>query len=144
MYSLQEAAKDLMENMKEQINTLGEDVSDYLKKKILHEYEYGDYLRFKLQKLSLVRINFDANKVMTITKDAKITVPDMIGNIGGTLGVFIGFSFLGLLDSLLEFLQYLMRKKWIPKFIKPKDVKAPRSKKKIRQLKKSTNPNTKY
>jgi hypothetical protein len=47
---------------------------------------------------------------LTVTKDAKITIPDMIGNIGGTLGVFIGFSFLGLLDDLVEFFRNLYRR----------------------------------
>ena len=56
---------------------------------------------------SLVHINFEATKVLTVTKDAKDTVTDMIGNIGGTLGVFIGFSFLGLLDNLIELFDYL-------------------------------------
>ena len=46
-------------------------------------------------------------QVWTVTKDAKVTIPDLIGNIGGTLGVFIGFSFLGLFDNLIEFFKYL-------------------------------------
>ena len=57
--------------------------------------------------MSIIHINFEGSKVWTVTKDAKITLPDMIGNIGGTLGVFIGFSFLGLLDTLIEWLEYL-------------------------------------
>ena len=36
-----------------------------------------------------------------IIKDAKVTFADMLGNIGGTLGVFIGLSFVGLLDFIL-------------------------------------------
>ena len=69
-----------------------------------------DFLKPKLEKASLIRINFDGPEAMTVTKDAKITLPDMIGNIGGTLGVFIGFSFIGFLDSLIELFQYLNRK----------------------------------
>ena len=56
---------------------------------------------------TLVHINFEELNAWAVTKDAKITIPDMVGNIGGTLGVFIGFSFLGLLDDLVEFFQYL-------------------------------------
>ena len=67
----------------------------------------------KTLKTALIRINFDENEVWTVTKDAKITIPDMIGNIGGTLGDFIGFSFLGLLDTIIEMFQYLKRKKWV-------------------------------
>ena len=70
------------------------------------------FLKPKLEKLSLIHINFEESRVWTVTKDAKITTSDMIGNIGGTLGVFIGFSFLGLLDTLIEVAQYLLRKEW--------------------------------
>ena len=34
-------------------------------------------------------------------KDAKVTFADMLENIGGTLGVFIGLSFVGLLDFFI-------------------------------------------
>ena len=65
------------------------------------------FLQEKLERATLVHINFEELKAWTVTKDAKITIPDMVGSIGGTLGVFIGFSFLGLLDDLVEFFQYL-------------------------------------
>ena len=65
------------------------------------------FLEDRLKRTTLVHINFEELKALTITKDAKITIPDMIGNIGGTLGVFIGFSFMGLLDDIIEFFQYL-------------------------------------
>ena len=32
----------------------------------------------------------------------------MLGSIGGTLGIFIGFSFLGIISSMLEQLQVLL------------------------------------
>ena len=68
---------------------------------------WDDFLNIRLKRMSIIHINFEKSKVLSVTKDAKITLPDMIGNIGGTLGVFIGFSFLGLLDTLIEWLQYL-------------------------------------
>ena len=68
---------------------------------------FQDFINLRLQRMSIIHINFEGSKVWTVTKDAKITLPDMIGNIGGTLGVFIGFSFLGLLDTLIEWLEYL-------------------------------------
>ena len=73
----------------------------------------GDFKAWepKLKRTSMIHINFDEKHFWTVTKDAKMTIPDIIGNIGGTLGVFIGFSFLGLLDTIMEFFQYLMRKK---------------------------------
>ena len=70
----------------------------------------NQFLGPKLKRKSLISINFEGPEVLTVTKDAKITVPDMIGNIGGTLGVFVGFSFIGLLDYLIEFVQYLNRR----------------------------------
>ena len=62
-----------------------------------------------MKRTSIVHVNFVEKQVWTVTKDAKITIPDMIGNIGGTLGVFVGFSFLGLLDTMVEFFHYLKR-----------------------------------
>ena len=66
-----------------------------------------EFVEPRLQRSSLIHINFEESEVWTVTKDAKITIPDMVGNIGGTLGVFIGFSFLGLLDTFIEWMQYL-------------------------------------
>ena len=94
----------------------GKEFLDILFKSDKLSWYIGDYwnedrfLNVKLQKMSLIHINFEESKVWTVTKDAKITVPDMIGNIGGTLGVFIGFSFLGLLDTLTEWMEYIQRK----------------------------------
>ena len=65
------------------------------------------YLKDGFERATLVHINFEELEALAVTKDAKITIPDMIGNIGGTLGVFIGFSFMGLLDDIIEFFQYL-------------------------------------
>ena len=65
------------------------------------------FLQEKLNRATLVHINFEELKVWTVTKDAKITILDMIGNIGGTLGVFVGFSFLGFLDHLFKLFKYL-------------------------------------
>ena len=56
--------------------------------------------------MSLIHINFEEYNVLTVTKDAKITTPDIVGNVGGTLGIFLGFSCLGLLDILIELVNY--------------------------------------
>ena len=109
-FSLQEAARSNISNL--ETLELGKDFANFLQSLILMDTEPNDIDK-KLQKTALIRINFDENEVWTVTKDAKITIPDMIGNIGGTLGVFIGFSFLGLLDTIIEMFQYLKRKKWV-------------------------------
>ena len=70
----------------------------------------NEFLTPKLERMSLIHINFEESQVLAVTKDAKVTLPDMVGNIGGTLGVFIGFSFLGLLDVSIRCLQYLRGK----------------------------------
>ena len=99
------------------LKSYGTDFENYfLKSERLFHYldhfsrtEFG-FATSRLQRSSLIHINFEESEVWTVTKDAKITLPDMIGNIGGTLGVFIGFSFLGLLDTFIEWMQYLQRK----------------------------------
>ena len=48
-------------------------------------------------------------KVMSIEKEYLINdFIGMLGSIGGTLGMFIGFSFLGVISSMLEYLQKFM------------------------------------
>ena len=88
------------------LDSYGQDTVNYfMKSKKISDYmgnfwNLGDFLRPQLKKSSIVHINFEESKVWTVTKDAKITMPDMIGNVGGTLGVFIGFSFLGKISKL--------------------------------------------
>ena len=78
--------------------------------KIFFNLELDVSLKQKLQKMSLIHINFEESEVWRVTKDAKITMPGMIASIGGTLGLLIGFSFLGLLDTFTGWLQYFKRK----------------------------------
>ena len=60
--------------------------------------------------VSLVHINFEDPDVTVFIKDSKLTKEYLIGNIGGTFGVFLGFSFVGLLDSIINFITWIMRK----------------------------------
>ena len=39
-----------------------------------------------------MRIHFDTPTFDIITKDSKIKITDMVGIIGGTMGLFTGFS----------------------------------------------------
>ena len=66
-----------------------------------------NFLKTSLSMFSNVHINFKSMEVTTVTKDVKVSVPDMIGTIGGTLGVFLGFSTLGMVQSLLDLLRKL-------------------------------------
>ena len=90
----------------------GDDYANYFQNNLLGgaRSSFGNmnkFLDFKLKKTSLIHINFDEAEVWTMKKDAKATLANMIGNIGGTLGVFIGFSFVGLLKSMIDFFLYL-------------------------------------
>ena len=56
---------------------------------------------------SLVRINFGSPRATVITQDAKVTFADMVGSIGGTFGVFLGISFVSLMDEFMEWCLWL-------------------------------------
>ena len=58
---------------------------------------------------SYVQINFADPHATVITQDAKVTFADKIGSIGGTFGVFLGLSFVSLLDEILDGLQKIYR-----------------------------------
>ena len=67
----------------------------------------SNYLKEALKMFSLVQINFKSIEITTVTKDVKVSIPDMIGTIGGTFGIFLGLSTLGLVQSLLDFIEQL-------------------------------------
>ena len=60
-----------------------------------------------LQRTALVHINFEDKYATVIMKDAKVTFPDMLGTIGGTFGVFLGASFVGILDNVIAFWRWM-------------------------------------
>ena len=111
-YLLKEAEKYPMTDTIPNFESYGYDYINYFHNNLLGDprSSFGDmnkFLEFKLKKTSLIHINFDEAEVWTLKKDAKVTLANMIGNIGGTLGVFIGFSFVGLLKSMIDFFLYL-------------------------------------
>ena len=114
-YSLIQHENSQMDRIRN-LESYGDDFVDYFTKteRLLPYMDWFNTQRGfvvpRLQRSSLIHINFEESKVWVVTKDAKITIPDMVGNIGGTLGVFIGFSFLGLLDTFIEWMQYLQEK----------------------------------
>ena len=58
---------------------------------------------------SYIQINFADPHATVINQDAKVTFADKIGSIGGTFGVFLGLSFVSLLDEILDGLQNIYR-----------------------------------
>ena len=61
-------------------------------------------------KLALININFGEPQATVITKDAKVTFPDMLANVGGTFGIFLGFSFLGVYDFFAYIIGQISKK----------------------------------
>ena len=59
---------------------------------------------------SIVQINFLDPYATEILQDAKVTFADMVGSIGGTFGVFLGLSFVSLVDELVEWIEWCMKK----------------------------------
>ena len=60
--------------------------------------------------MSFVHVNFDDPQATVVTKDAKVTPYSMIGSIGGTLGIFLGFSFVGLIDIIIHIIHQAIHK----------------------------------
>ena len=60
-----------------------------------------------IRQVGFVEINFDHQLATLTLKDAKVTFPDKVGNIGGTFGVFLGLSFVGILDVMILVCQWI-------------------------------------
>ena len=83
---------------------------------------YAQYMKQNMKQYSLVKVSFESPQVTKITKDAKVTVPDMVSNIGGTLGIFLGLSTISILDQIIDWMKglndVLRGKKAPPKILK--------------------------
>ncbi len=73
--------------------------------------EHGSILDERLKKMALVSINFGEPHAMMITQDAKVTFADMIGNVGGTFGIFLGISMITLFDLCLDAFSFVKKNK---------------------------------
>ena len=71
---------------------------------------YPTYVKAATESYSLVQIYFNNPLKTVITKDAKFTVPDMVSNIGGTVGIFLGLSTISLLTITIKWLKVLKTK----------------------------------
>ena len=77
-----------------------------------HGNEYGHFgyeglVRRIWKEYSLVQLYFDEPLMTVITKDAKVTLPDMVSNFGGTIGIFLGLSALSILDLSVNWMSKL-------------------------------------
>ena len=71
---------------------------------------YHGFIKKSSGSYSLINIFFDSPQMTVIIKDAKVTVPDMISNIGDTIGIFLGMSTISLLDLLTEWVQKIYQR----------------------------------
>ena len=58
--------------------------------------------------LQVVQIYFDTVTYDEIVKDVSVTLADQLGAIGGTMGLFAGFSFLSAVEVLYFLLKYFL------------------------------------
>ena len=72
---------------------------------------YGDQfqiMRRPYQPLQIVQIYFDTATYDNIIRDVSVTLADQLGAIGGTMGLFAGFSFLSALEIIYYVVKYLI------------------------------------
>ena len=67
-------------------------------------YNDNDYELFRSNILKF-QIYFDEMKETIISHEIKTQLPDLVASVGGTLGLFLGLSFL----SMIEFIEILMQ-----------------------------------
>ena len=58
--------------------------------------------------LQVVQIYFDTATYDEIVKDVSVTLADQLGAIGGTMGLFAGFSFLSAVEVLYFLVKYML------------------------------------
>ena len=62
--------------------------------------------------LQVVQIYFDTATYDEIAKDVSVTLADQLGAIGGTMGLFAGFSFLSAVELLYFLVKYFLDLLW--------------------------------
>ena len=82
---------------------------DEVKADVLGEYLESTFSYVDAPYQSMVQINFASPHATVMTQDAKVTFSDSLGTIGGTFGVFMGLSIVGLLDKMIDWLQHIHR-----------------------------------
>ena len=96
-------------------NSYGNEFKKYLDKDNPDYFVKRWYLTGIMENLALIHVNFDTEDATVIVKDAKVTFADILGNIGGTFGVFLGLSFVGILNFLISLFKWFhkkMKMKW--------------------------------
>ena len=92
----------LMENSSPKINT---NEKDYLVSKCLSSFE---------KDVAIIEVKIEGNSHVILKKSLKYTITDKIGTIGGSLGLFTGFSFMALVEILYWILVTITKIVMIP------------------------------
>ena len=87
--------------------------SSYVKNMILEYTGDNQLTKYEIRKkpyhpLQLVQIYFDTATYDEIVKDVSVTLADQLGAIGGTMGLFAGFSFLSAVELLYFLVKYFL------------------------------------
>ena len=75
---------------------------------IIHDYDRLLTVPKPYERLRVVQIYFDTATYDNIEKDVSVTLADQLGVIGGTMGLFAGFSFLSALEIIYYAVKYLI------------------------------------
>ena len=87
--------------------------SSYVKNMILEYTGDNQLTKYEIRKkpyhpLQVVQIYFDTATYDEIVKDVSVTLADQLGAIGGTMGLFAGFSFLSAVELLYFLVKYFL------------------------------------
>ncbi len=75
----------------------------------LYDGDY-DYAKTRLKQMSILHLTLDNDDAFVYTQDAKMTPFFLLGNIGGFVGIFLGYSFMTMVDGILGFIHKLTQK----------------------------------
>lgn len=60
--------------------------------------DLGSLYRARFGRFGAVKINFDVPHATRITKEKRVSFADAVSSVGGTLGLFTGFSILSIIE----------------------------------------------
>ena len=88
--------------------------SSYVKNMFLEDVGDNYTTKYKMKTkpyhpLQVVQIYFDTATYDEIVKDVSVTLTDQLGVIGGTMGLFAGFSFLSAAEVIYFLGKYLLK-----------------------------------
>ena len=105
--------QDYGSELPHRLQDYGNATKAYFKKDLsvlLRSQRYDDtkFIKKRLETVSFIHLNFDDSQAILVVKDAHFTLFGIIGDIGGILGIFLGFSCTGLIDLALGVMESVM------------------------------------